>query len=314
MIAQTKSDFVIGKKQNVLLRDLRSNYSLYLLILPALFYYIMFCYVPMYGAIIAFMDYSPKGGILGSQWVGLKHFKNFLSDVYFSRVFFNTIRISVTSILVGFPAPIIFALLLNEIRRSWFKRTIQTISYLPHFISLVVVCSIIKQFTMDNGVINDLVAAFGGERVTMLTRPAYFLPIYVISGIWQEIGWGSIIYLAALSGINPELYEAAVIDGANRWKQTLNVTLPGIMPTIVTMLILRLGSIMGVGFEKIILLYNPVTYETADVISSYVYRKGILESSFSFSTAVGFFNSVINCMILLISNYLSRRFTEKSLW
>ena len=304
----------MNKKQSFLFKDLASNYVLYLFLLPALFFYTAFCYKPMYGAIIAFKDFNAKSGILGSPWVGFQHFSTFFKDPYFIRVLYNTLKISVTSILFGFPAPIIFALLLNEISNSKLKRSIQTISYMPYFISLVVVCGLIKQFTLDSGIINDMLAAFGSERITMLLQPSYFVPLYVISDIWQGMGWGSIIYLAALSGINQDLYEAAVIDGANRWKQTLHVTLPGIMPTIIIMLILRLGNIMSVGYEKIILLYNPVIYETADVISSYVFRKGILEANYSFSTAIGLFNSAINCGILLLSNYLSRKFTETSLW
>jgi putative aldouronate transport system permease protein len=295
-------------------RDFRKNWNLYLLVLPVLTFYTIFSYKPMYGAIIAFKDFSPKEGIIGSSWAGLKHFESFFANPYFWRILKNTLWISLSSMIFGFPAPIILALLINELRSKWFPRVVQTLSYLPHFISLVVVCSFIKEFTASAGIINDLLAWFGFQRQTMLTNPKLFVPVYVISGIWQEIGWGSIIYLAALAGIDQELYEAASIDGAGRWRKMLNVTLPGIIPTIVIMLILRLGRLMNVGYEKIILLYNPAIYETSDVISSYVYRKGILERNFSYSAAVGLFNSVINCALVLFSNWFSRKAGETSLW
>lgn len=295
-------------------RDIRQNGSLYLLILPLLAFYTLFCYVPMYGALIAFNNYQPKAGILGSEWVGLKHFHDFITNPYFWRILKNTLVISFSTLIFAFPAPIVLALLINELKGKWFPRVVQTISYLPHFISLVVVCSMIKEFTMNNGIISDLFALFGMERQNMLNNPSLFVPIYVLSDIWQGIGWGSIIYLAALTGIDQSLYEAARIDGAGRWKQTLYVTIPGILPTVVTMLILRIGGLMNVGYEKIILLYNPVTYETADVISSFVYRKGILERGYSYSAAVGLFNSVINCILLFFANWVSRRLNNTSLW
>jgi len=210
--------------------------------------------------------------------------------------------------------PIILALLMNEIRSNAFKRTVQTISYIPHFISMVVICGMIKTFTSDIGIITDLVVALGGDRVSLLTKPDAFVPIYIISDIWQGVGWGSIIYLSALTNINQELYEAATIDGANRWQQTLHVTLPGIAPTIIIMLILRLGSVLSVGYEKIILLYNEITRETADVISSFVYRKGLQEMSWSYSSAVGLFNSVVNFGFIIGTNAISRRVSDTSLW
>jgi putative aldouronate transport system permease protein len=268
----------------------------------------------MYGAIIAFKDFSPIKGILGSPWVGLKHFYDFFVSYYFWRIVKNTMVISISSLIFGFPAPIIFALLINELRSKLFSRTVQTITYMPHFISLVVVCGLIREFTTDTGIINYLVGLFGGDRVTMLNKPELFVPIYVTSGIWQEIGFGSIIYIASIAGIDQQLYEAATIDGAGRWRQIWNVTLPGIMHTIVILLILRIGSIMNVGFEKIILLYNPVTYETSDVISTFVYRRGLLEFSFSLSAAVGLFNSVINGFLLIGANWFGKKFNETSLW
>ncbi|MEE1223655.1 MAG: ABC transporter permease subunit [Clostridia bacterium] len=295
-------------------RDMKRNWSLYLLVLPLLTFYTLFCYKPMYGALIAFKEYQPRLGIMGSEWVGLKHFYDFITNPYFWRILRNTLTISFSALIFAFPAPIVLALLINELKGKWFPRIVQTISYLPHFISLVVVCSMVKEFTMQDGIINDLLAMFGVKRQTMLNNPNLFVPVYVLSEIWQGIGWSSIIYLAALTGIDQSLYEAAKIDGANRWKQTIYVTIPCIIPTVVTMLILRVGGLMNVGYEKIILLYNPVTYETADVISSFVYRKGILERGYSYSAAVGLFNSVINCILLFSTNRISRKLNNTSLW
>ena len=287
---------------------------LYIMILPVLAFYTLFCYKPMYGAIMAFKNYSPKLGIWGSPWAGLQYFDEFVSNPYFWRILKNTLTISISALVFSFPAPIILALLINELRGKWFPRIVQTLSYLPHFISLVVVCSLIKEFTVQTGIVNDFLAMFGIERQTMLNNPKLFVPIYVLSDIWQGIGWGSIIYLAALTGIDQELYEAAKIDGAGRWKQTLHVTIPCIVPTIIIMLILRIGGLMNVGYEKIILLYNPSIYETSDVISSFVYRKGILERSYSYSSAVGLFNSAINCLLLFGSNWISGKLNNTSLW
>lgn len=295
-------------------KDLKRYREAYILMLPVVLFYLLFCYKPMYGIIIAFKDYSPGAGIWGSEWVGLEHFRDFFDSYYFGRILKNTLVISLTSIILGFPAPIIFALLLNEIKNPRFKRIIQTISYMPHFISTVIVCGMITMFVSEKGIITYILTLFGGEKVSMLTNPDYFVPIYVLSGIWQGLGWGAIVYLSALSGIDPQLYEAARIDGANRWKQTLHVTLPGISGTIIIMLLLRMGSIMGVGYEKIILLYNAGIYETADVISTFVYRKGLLNAQWSYSTAVGIFNSVINFIIVVAFNKISKKITEISLW
>ncbi|SFK99063.1 carbohydrate ABC transporter membrane protein 1, CUT1 family (TC 3.A.1.1.-) [Paenibacillus sp. 1_12] len=295
-------------------RDIYKNRMIYMMALPVMAYYIIFQYVPMYGASIAFKDFSPMRGILGSSWVGMQHFNDFFKDVYFGRILTNTLLISVYNIIFGFPAPIILALLLNEVRKNALKRFVQSVTYLPHFISVLVLCGLIVDFTARNGIINDLLAFMGMERITMLLKPELFRTIYVSSNIWQEVGWGSIIYLAALAGIDQDLYEAATIDGAGRFKQMLHVTLPGIMPTIIILFILRMGSMMNVGFDKIFLLYNPITYETSDVISTYVYRKGILEANYSFSAAVGLFNSVINFVLLVITNKVSKKVNETSLW
>ena len=268
--------------------DLRKYSDAYILVIPVIIFYLLFCYKPMYGILIAFKDFSPAAGIWGSDWTsghGFQHFIDFFQSYYFTRILKNTLVVSLTSILFGFPAPVILALLLNEIRNEKFKRVTQTISYMPHFISLVVVCSMIKMFTSDKGFVTYLLSLVGGPEVSLLTKPQYFVPVYVLSGIWQEIGWGAIIYLAALSGIDQDLYEAARIDGAGRWKQTLHVTLPGISGTIIIMLLMRMGNVMNVGFEKIILLYNDGIYETADVISTFVYRKGLLDFQWSYSAA-----------------------------
>jgi len=294
--------------------DFQRNKHKYLMILPVVLFYIIFCYKPMYGAIIAFKDFSPGLGIMNSPWVGFKYFSDFFTDTNFWRVIKNTFLISFYDILFGFPAPIILALLLNEMRHKTLKGTIQTTLYLPHFISIVVVCGMIKSFVVTDGVVNDIIAFFGEQRISMLQVKSLFRTIYVSTNIWQELGWGSIIYIAALSGIDQEQYEAARIDGANRFQQVLHITIPGIAETIIIMLILRLGQILNVGFEKIILLYNPSVLETSDVISSFVYRKGLQEFNWSFSTAVGLFNSVINFGFLIVANYISKKTTDSGLW
>ena len=254
-------------------------------------------------------------GFLHSQWVGLQNFVDFFSNYYFFRLLKNTLVISASSIVFGFPMPIIFALLLNEIKNNAFKRSIQTVSYIPHFISMVVICGMIRTFTADNGIVTMLLSALGlVEKTSLLNNPSAFVPIYIISDIWQSIGWDSIIYLAALSNIDQSLYEAASIDGANRMQQTIHVTLPEIGRTVIILFILRLGSVLGVGYEKIILLYNPLTYETADVISSFVYRKGLQEMNWSYSTAVGLFNSIVNFALLVFTNWFSGKVTDTSLW
>lgn len=295
-------------------QDLARHWGVYLLIVPALVYYVVFCYFPMAGASIAFKDFIPTKGIWGSEWAGLKHFEAFFSSYYFGRLLRNTLVISLASLAFGFPSCIIFALLLNEVRNNKFKRTIQTITYMPHFLSLVVACSLVKMFTMDTGVIPQFLSLFGFEPISLLSKSSYFVPIYVLSDIWQNVGWGSIIYLSALSAIDPALYEAAIIDGAGRWKQMLYVTLPGISSTIIIMFIMRVGSVMNVGFEKIILLYNEGIYETADVISSFVYRKGLSDFQWSYSSAVGLFNSVINFLLVVIVNKISSKVSSTSLW
>lgn len=282
--------------------------------LPVLAFYLIFCYKPMYGAIIAFKQYTPGLGIWKSPWVGLDNFKYFFSNPDFIRILSNTLRISLSLIIFGFPAPIILTLLFNEIGNKQFKRVAQSVSYIPHFISLVVICGLIKTFVADGSIIQQIVHAFDGRDGSLLNRAEMFLPIYVISNIWQNIGWDSIIYLAAISSIDPQLYEAAQVDGAGKWKRMLHVTLPGLAPTIIIMLILQLGNILSVGYEKIILLYNPLIYDTSDVILSYVYRMGFESMDWSYSTAVGLFNSVVNFVIIILANTISRKVSDTSLW
>ncbi|KRG14446.1 sugar ABC transporter permease [Virgibacillus soli] len=313
---KTKTELMLKKESywRRLGKDLKRNKYIYIMALPVVIYYIIFHYGPMYGVQIAFKDFSLTEGIWGSQWIGFKHFLDFFKGFYFWRLIRNTFLINIYELLLAFPAPIILALLLNELRKMWFKRIVQTISYLPHFISVVVVVGMLVDFTTQDGLINQFLILFGIEPISFLQKPEWFRTLYIGSGIWQSIGWGSIIYLAAMSNINSELYEAAKIDGANRFKQALHVTIPGIAPIIIILLILQIGSMMSVGFEKIILMYNPLTYDTADVISTYVYRKGILEANFSFSAAVGLFNAVINLTLLVLANRISAKVSETSLW
>ena len=283
--------------------------------IPILINFILFCYVPMGGLVIAFQNFRPAQGIFGSKFVGMKNFMDFFNSVYFTRVLRNTVILSLLSLLICFPLPIVFALLLNEIRNLKFKKAIQTISYMPYFISLVVLAGIIIDFTSSDGLIGGtLMELFTGQKVNLLADAKYFRAIMIVSELWQGLGYSSIIYVAALSGVDQELYEAAEIDGANRWQQTFHITIPGIAPTIIIMLILKCGSLLAVGSEKIILLYNANTYETADVISTFVYRKGLQEFNYGYSTAVGMFNSVINFALILLTNALAKRFSDTSLF
>ncbi|NOU71142.1 ABC transporter permease subunit [Paenibacillus sp. LMG 31458] len=299
----------------VLLDDIRKNRAIYLMVLPVVLYFFIFKYFPMYGAVIAFKDFSPAKGIWGSDWVGFQHFKDFFQSYYFIRVLRNTFLISFYNLIFGFPAPIILAILLNELRQKFFKSIVQTVSYLPHFISIVVISGLIIDFTNRGGIVNSIIMFFGGQDSALMNNAENFRTIFVSTSVWQELGWSSIIYLAALSGINPELYEAVRVDGAGRFRQIWSVTLPGLIPTIMILLILRIGGLMEVGFEKIVLLYNPNTYETADVISSFVYREGLAQGNdYSYTTAVGLFQSMINFILLISANSISRRFSGSRLW
>ena len=296
-------------------RVLARDKYLLLLIAPTVIYYVLFHYMPMYGTLIAFVDYRPGTPVLSNEWVGLKWFVEFWSSIFFTRLFMNTLILSVQTIVINFPMPIIFALLLNEVRHKPYKKVVQTISYMPYFISLVVVVGILFNFmSVTDGVINNMRAAYGLERIDFLNDPALFRPIYVSTVVWQTFGWNSIIYLAALTSIDPVLYEAAEVDGAGRLMKLISITLPGLAPIIVMMLILSLGRLMNVGFEMVLLMQKPSTYETSDVISTYVYRRGILGGQFSFGAAVGLFNSVINLTLLVSANTISRKLAGSSLW
>ena len=297
-----------------LAEDIRNKPSIYIMLIPVVAYFLVFCYYPMYGAIIAFKDYNPMLGIIGSKWVGFTHFKNFFNDIYFWRLIRNTLRISISDLLINFPLAIIFALLLNEIQRKHFKKIVQSVSYIPHFISMVVVCGMVKQFTGDDGIITWFLTLFGFEKQALLAVPKYYLPIHILSNTWQHMGWNSIIYLAALSAVDDQLYEAAALDGATRLQQVRHVTIPGIMETIVIMFILKVGQLLNVGYEKVILLYNPNIYETADIINSYVFRKGLLEFNWSYSTAVGLFNTVVSVILVLAANKFSKKVGQDGLF
>lgn len=296
------------------IREILKSKHYYLMFLAPFLYYVIFHYIPMYGVVISFEDYTVFKGITGSPWVGFKHFESFLGDPYFYQIFRNTILIGIYHILFSFPAPIILALLFNELRHSGFKRFVQTVSYLPHFLSTVVVVGMIVNFFSHSGIVNQVLVKLGLPPVHFLMLPEWFRTVYISSEIWQSIGWGAIIYLAALSAVDPQLYEAAKIDGANRWKQMLHVTLPGIAPTIMILFIFTAGAVMSVSFEKILLMYNGSNAPASDVISLYVYRRGLVSSDFSYATAVGLCNSIIALFFLISANKLSKRASDTSLW
>lgn len=294
--------------------DIRTNWMVYLIALPALLYFFVYCYMPMGGLVIAFKDYKIAGSLWDAPWVGFKHFTEFFQSYYFGRLLKNTLLLSLETLVFGFPIPIIFALLLNEIRNVHFKKIAQSITYIPHFISIIVICGLILDFTSVDGLINTIIKFFGGTPISFLSKPEWFRPVYIISDIWQTFGWNSIVFMAALTGIDMEQYEAARLDGASRLQQILHISLPGITPTIVTLLIMRLGAVMSMGFEKVFNLYNPATYQTADIISTFVYRQGILGANYSSSAAIGLFNSLVNLVLVVAANKISRRLSETSLW
>ena len=297
------------------LKKALSCWQLYILLIPALIWLIVFAYYPMYGLIIAFQDYSPGLGFLGSPWVGFRYFKQFFSSMFAPRLIRNTLAISLYNLVFGFTAPIILALMFNEVGNMVFKKVSQTISYLPYFISTVVIVSMFVQFlSLDNGLINRILNFFGHESIYFLNEPKYFWGVYTAMNLWKGLGWGTIIYLSALTGINTELYEACYIDGGGRWRQTWHVTLPGISNTIGILLILQLGSVLSVGYESIILMYNPTIYDTADVISTYVYRSGVRGGALSYSTAVGFFLSVISFLFVFAADRISNRISDISVF
>ena len=305
----------VKNKKDSLLHHVKKEWKLYSFMLIPILYYIIFKYIPVFGNLIAFRRYRGGPNIFGDYWVGFRYFEQFLSDPEFWQAFWNTLRLSIGYLLVRFPATLIFALLLNEIRRKHWKKTVQTISYLPHFISLVVLCGMVKELLASNGPINQLIAALGGEKIAFMAEPAWFDAIYILSGVWQALGWGTILYLTAMTGINTELYEAAEMDGAGKFKQALHVTIPGILPTIMTLLIMDIGGIVTSGnMQKILLLYNPMTQSKADIIGTLVYRMGITNGSFSYAAAVGLFEGVIGLILVSTANFLSKKFTETSLW
>ena len=296
-------------------KDLKKHKWLYaMLIVPIIFVFI-WNYWPMYGVIISFKDYSPAFGILGSPWVGLKHFERFFASYFFTEIIVNTLRLSLYSLLVSVPLPIILALLFNELRQKWFKSTTQTISYIPNFISVVVIIGMVQFFfSSQDGMINMFLNMFGMESIDFLGSPKWFPHIYVWSGVWQGVGWGTLIYTAAMSGISPDQYEAAYLDGASRFQCIWNITLPSIMPTIVISTILATGSILSVGFEKTFLLQNASNLATSEVLSTYTYKMGIINGEYSFSAAVGLFNNVINFIVLFVVNKIAQKTSESSLW
>ncbi|WNS44196.1 ABC transporter permease subunit [Paenibacillus sp. MMS20-IR301] len=297
-----------------LLSHVRKEWKLYSFLIIPVLYFLLFKYVPMLGNIIAFRKYRGGPNLMGTEWVGLQYFEMFMKDPTFWRAFRNNLFLSVVYLIIRFPTTLIFALLLNELVRIRVKKLVQTISYLPHFISVVIVVGMVKEMVSLNGPINALLANLGFEKIMFISLPQWFSTLYVSSGIWQGLGWGTILYLAAMTGINTELYEAAKIDGASRFRLAWHVTIPGILPTIMTLLILDVGSILGSNFEKILLMYNPLTYQTADVISTYVYRMGITGGNFSYATAVGLFEGVIGLILVTTANQISKKTTQSSLW
>lgn len=303
------------KKSGPFKKSFLKYWDLYLLILPALIYLIIFKYIPIYGTIIAFQDYSPAKGVLGSKWVGFNHFVRFFRAYNFKDILWNTISLSLYQLIVSFPTPIILALVLNEIKIKSFKKTVQTVTYAPYFLSTVVMVAMIEAFLYpDTGILNNIIIRLGGENTNYMTSETAFQTIFVLSHIWKATGWGSIIYMSALTSVDPQLYEAAIIDGAGKFKQLVYITLPAIAPTAIIMLIRSCGSIMNVGFEKIYLMQNDLNIGRSEVISTYVYKVGMLNIQYSYSTAVNIFNSLINLVMLLIVNKIARSVSETSLW
>ncbi|MDQ0920505.1 putative aldouronate transport system permease protein [Paenibacillus sp. V4I5] len=301
--------------RNTIYKKIMRHWQFYLLILLPLSLLITFKYVPMYGATLAFKDFNVIKGIIGSPWVGLKHFQYFFEGPYFWLILKNTLGISIYGLLVGFPLPILFALALNEVGSAFFKRFVQLVTYAPHFISTVIVVSMMSLLLSPQvGVINNILESFGFEKINFMGDPAYFKSLYVWSDVWQNVGYGTIIYLAALAGIDPTLYEAAKMDGASRWKKIIHIDLPGIFPTAIILLILSLGNMMSVGFEKIYLMQNPMNADSSEIIATYVYKVGLLNANISYATAVGLFNSVVNLILLISVNALAKRITNNSLW
>ena len=297
-------------------KDFRINWQLYVMFFFPVIYYIIFRYIPMFGNILAFRKYYAGGNIFGEGPLTLRYFQQFITAKPFWDAFKNTLILNGLYLIFRFPLTLIFALLLNEIRNLHWKKFVQTVSYLPHFISMVIVCGMIKELLSTSGPVNDIISQLGGEKINFIALAEWFRTIFVASGVWQSLGWGTILYLAAMSGINPSLYEAATVDGANHFQQVLHVTIPCILPTIATLLILDIGGLVGSGgaFEKVYLLYSPLTYETSDIVSTYVFRMGIESGSINFATAVGLFEGLINLVLLTCANFVSRKVANTSLW
>ncbi|MFE5321166.1 ABC transporter permease [Paenibacillus sp. NPDC056579] len=310
-----RTDTGAPSRWSAIIKHIKRDRQLLLLFIPCILFYVLFRYGPLYGLVIAFKDYSVFAGVWGSDWVGLKHFAKFFSNSDFWILFRNTLLLGFYTLVFGFPFPILLAILLNEVRKQWFKKTVQTLSYLPAFLSVVIICSMIIDFLSPvNGLFNQLLSSIGFEKTYFLIDPGWFRPIYVISEIWGTVGYEAIIYLAAIAGINPTLYEAARVDGASRMQMIRHITIPGLLPTLLVMFILKTGSMIRIGYEKVLLLYNPMTYDVADVFSTYVYRKGLIESNYSYAAAVGMFEALVAMVMLLGANALAKRIGGNGLW
>ncbi len=306
---------VIQKNLRLIKRSGRKYWQLYLCLIPVLAYFIIFHYLPMYGVQIAFRDFNPLDGVMGSTWVGFKHFERFFNSYYFKRLLVNTLVLSLYQLVVTFPIPIILAIMLNELNSNKFRKTMQMVTYAPHFLSVVVVVGMMfNMFSPRTGIVNHLLSALGVEPIFFMSEPGWFRHLYVWSGVWQNTGWSSIIYIAAIAGIDSSLYEAAIVDGASRLKRIWHITLPGLLPTAIILLIMQCGSIMSIGFEKVYLMQNDMNLETSQIISTYVYEAGLQEAQFSFAAAIDLFNSVINCILLVIVNTISKKVSDTSLF
>lgn len=312
-ILEKKSETSLSK-WTILQKSFRKNWDLYLLIFPVIAYFIVFHYIPMYGVQIAFKDFIATLGIWDSPWVGMKHFERFFNSYYFWRLIKNTLIIGIYTLAVAFPIPIIIALMLNEVRNSKFKKFVQTVIYAPHFLSTVVVVGMLILFLKPDGLINQIIILVGGKPIAFMSEPSWFKTLYVFSDVWQTMGWSSIIYLSALTAVDYSLHESAMIDGASRFQRIWHINIPTIMPTIIILFILNAGSVMSVGFEKVFLMQNTLNMSTSDVISTFVYRSGIEQAEYSFSAAVGLFNSIINFIMLVMVNFFAKKINQTSLW
>ncbi|MBO7743756.1 sugar ABC transporter permease [Paenibacillus sp. MWE-103] len=315
LTSRTRTTGLEKIKKGSLRKRILHNWELYLFMVPCLLYFIVFHYVPMYGVQIAFKNFLPSKGIAGSSWVGFDNFERFFNSYYFWDLLWNTFSLSLYELAVGFPLPILLALAFNEIKNGFFKRSVQTVTYAPHFISIVVMAGMIITFlSPSSGILIRMIEWVGLQPASFLEDPRWFKTVYVLSGVWQSAGWGTIIYLAALSGVDPQLHEAAIVDGASRLKRVIHINIPTIVPTIAILLILNVGNILGIGYEKILLLQNSLNIESSDVISTFVYKSGLLNNQLSFSTAVGLFNSAINAILLLTVNRIAKKTSDNSLW